>query len=303
MAQKTHPTVKIALLQGLDYGSASASLEATSGQIRRAAAEGAQIICTQELFNTPYFCVNQNVNNFDLAEPIPGPSTKALSALAQELKVVLIAALFEKRATGIYHNTAVCINADGELLGEYRKMHIPQDPGFEEKFYFSPGDLGYPVWKTAYGTIGVLICWDQWFPEAARMMALAGAEILFYPTAIGWLAEEKVALGSARHHAWETVQCGHAIANGCYLAAVNRVGIEGQTEFWGQSFVADFYGQVMERAPIDEDCILTVECDLRALELMRQTWPFFRDRRIDSYAGLTERALAVKERENDRHVS
>ncbi len=291
MARVTQPRVKIALLQGRDCGSAAANLEASCEQIRRAAAEGAQIICTQELFNTPYFCNNQAIENFELAEPIPGLSTKVLSALALELKVVLVAALFEKRGTGIYHNTAVCMDADGVMLGKYRKMHIPQDPGFEEKFYFSPGDLGYPVWETAYGKIGVLICWDQWFPEAARMMALAGAEILFYPTAIGWLPEEKAALGASQHHAWETVQCGHAIANGCYLAAVNRVGVEGQTEFWGQSFVADFYGQVMKRAPIDEVCILTAECDLRALESMRQTWPFFRDRRVDSYAGLSERSL------------
>ena len=291
MARVTQPRVKIALLPGRDCGSAAANLEASCEQIRRAAAEGAQIICTQELFNTPYFCNNQAIENFELAEPIPGLSTKVLSALALELKVVLVAALFEKRGTGIYHNTAVCMDADGVMLGKYRKMHIPQDPGFEEKFYFSPGDLGYPVWETAYGKIGVLICWDQWFPEAARMMALAGAEILFYPTAIGWLPEEKAALGASQHHAWETVQCGHAIANGCYLAAVNRVGVEGQTEFWGQSFVADFYGQVMKRAPIDEVCILTAECDLRALESMRQTWPFFRDRRVDSYAGLSERSL------------
>lgn len=291
MAQETPSKVKIALLQGRDYGSAAANLEASCEQIRRAAAEGARIICTQELFNTPYFCNNQEIKHFELAEPIPGLSTKVLSALALELKVVLVATLFEKRATGIYHNTAVCIDADGAMLGKYRKMHIPQDPCFEEKFYFSPGDLGYPVWETAYGTIGVLICWDQWFPEAARMMALAGAEILFYPTAIGWLPQEKAALGAAQHHAWETVQCGHAIANGCYLAAVNRVGVEGQTEFWGQSFVTDFYGQVMKRAPIDEVCILTAECDLLALESMRQTWPFFRDRRVDSYAGLSERSL------------
>jgi N-carbamoylputrescine amidase len=291
MIQKKPSKVKIALLQGRDSGSTTANLEATTSQIRRAAAAGAQIICTQELFNTPYFCINQDIQGFDLAEPIPGPSTEVLSALAAELEVVLVAALFEKRVAGIYHNTAVCIDADGALLGKYRKMHIPQDPGFEEKFYFSPGDLGYPVWETAYGTIGVLICWDQWFPEAARMMALSGAEILFYPTAIGWLAEEKAALGTAQHHAWETVQCGHAIANGCYLAAVNRVGLEGSTEFWGQSFVADFYGRVMQRAPIDETCILTAECDLQALEAMRQTWPFFRDRRVETYAGLCKRSL------------
>jgi N-carbamoylputrescine amidase len=295
MVQANKTKVQIALIQGRDYGSPIANLEYTEERIRYAAARGAQIICTQELFNTPYFCVNQDVNRFDMAESIPGPTTSVFSALAAELKVVLIGALFEKRASGIYHNTAVCFDADGRILGKYRKMHIPQDPGFEEKFYFTPGDLGYPVWQTAYGTIGVLICWDQWFPEAARMAALAGAEILFYPTAIGWLPEEKPELGEAQHHAWETVQCGHAVANGCYLAAVNRVGVEGKTEFWGQSFVSDFYGQVVARAPIDKDSIVEAECDLQALESMRQIWPFFRDRRVDSYGGLSERALESKE--------
>ena len=291
MTTESRSKVHIALIQGRDLGSPELNLEVTVDQIRSAAASGAQIICTQELFNTPYFCKNQEIENFKLAERIPGPTTALLSSLAAELGVVLIVAMFEQRGTGIYHNTAVCFDADGCLLGRYRKMHLPQDPGFEEKFYFTPGDLGFPVWKSRYGTIGVLICWDQWFPEAARLMALAGAEILFYPTAIGWLEEEKAALGTAQHHAWETVQCGHAVANGCYLAAVNRVGVEGQTEFWGQSFVSDFYGQVIARAPISEDCILKVECDLAALESMRQTWPFFRDRRVESYAGLTERAL------------
>lgn len=283
--------VSIALIQGRDLGDPELNLKITIEQIRKAAATGAQIICTQELFNTPYFCKHQETCNFERAESIPGPTTDIFSSLAAELKRVLIVALFEKRATGIYHNTAVCFDADGCLLGKYRKMHIPQDPGFEEKFYFSPGDLGYPVWETAYGTIGVLICWDQWFPEAARLMALAGAEILFYPTAIGWSPEEKLALGVAQHHAWETVQCGHAVANGCYLAAVNRVGFEEPIEFWGQSFVSDFYGQVVARAPSDEECILTAECDLAALEGMRQIWPFFRDRRVESYSGLSERAL------------
>ena len=280
-------SVKIALIQGREQGSKPANMNYSVKKIREAAAAGAQIICTQELFNTPYFCTSQKNENFELSEAIPGPTTDCLSELSKELKIVLIAALFEKRAKGIYHNTAICIDADGCLLGKYRKMHIPQDPGFEEKFYFTPGDLGYPVWETAYGKIGVLICWDQWFPEAARMAALAGAEILFYPTAIGWLSNEKSKLGKVQHHAWETVQCGHAVANGCYLAAVNRVGIEGQTEFWGQSFVSDFYGQVLVRAPIEKEAILYADCDLIALESMRQTWPFFRDRRPESYKGLT----------------
>lgn len=283
--------VRIALIQGREQGSQEADLAYTVKRIRETAADGAQIICTQELFNTPYFCRIQDPALFDLAEPIPGPTTDALRALAAELGVVIIAALFERRGPGVYHNTAAVIDADGSYLGKYRKMHIPQDPGFEEKFYFTPGDLGYKVWDTKFGRIGVLICWDQWYPEAARLSVLAGAEILFYPTAIGWLPEEKTELGEAQHAAWETVQRGHAVANACYVAAVNRVGTEGVTEFWGQSFVADFYGQVAERAPIADEHILIADCDLNALEDMRRIWPFFRDRRIDSYSDLTKRLV------------
>ena len=253
---------------------------------------GAQIICTQELFKTDYFCQSQGLESFQYAEAIPGPTTQDLQALAAELGVVLIASLFERMAAGLYYNTAVVIDADGRYLGKYRKQHIPQDPYFEEKFYFTPGDLGYPVWQTRFGTIGVLICWDQWYPEAARLMALAGAEIIFYPTAIGWLADEKAEQGSAQHSAWETVQRGHAVANGCYIATANRVGVEGAIEFWGQSFIADPYGQVMQRAPVTEEAILYADCDLSALESTRQTWPFFRDRRIDSYTNLQQRCLA-----------
>lgn len=284
-------TVRIALIQGREQGSKQADLDYTVDRIRMAAAGGAKIICTQELFNTPYFCTVQDPELFDLAEPIPGQTTDVLCELAAELGVVLIASLFERRAVGVYHNTAAIIDADGRYLGKYRKMHIPQDPGFEEKFYFTPGDLGYKVWDTAYGRIGVLICWDQWYPEAARAAALAGAEILFYPTAIGWLPEEKEALGEAQHTAWESVQRGHAVANGCYVAAVNRVGQEGETEFWGQSFVADYYGQVVERGSVSEEAILYSDCDLKGLEDMRRIWPFFRDRRIDSYAGLSRRMI------------
>lgn len=284
-------TVRIALIQGQEQGSAEADLAYTVERIREAAASGVQIVCTQELFNTPYFCRTQDTQFFDLAEPIPGATTQALEALAGELGIVIVASLFERRAAGIYHNTAVVIDADGQYLGKYRKMHIPQDPGFEEKFYFTPGDLGYKVWDTKFGKISVLICWDQWYPEAARMAALAGAEIIFYPTAIGWLPEEKAELGEAQHTAWETVQRGHAVANGCYVAAVNRTGNEGNTEFWGQSFVSDFYGQVVERAPISDTCILYADCDLKALEDMRRIWPFFRDRRIDTYEGIVERML------------
>jgi N-carbamoylputrescine amidase len=283
--------VRIALIQGREQGSAAADLSYTTARIREAAAAGAQIICTQELFNTPYFCRTQDPELFDLAEPIPGATTDALSAVAGELGVVIIASLFERRAAGVYHNTAAVIDADGSYLGKYRKMHIPQDPGFEEKFYFTPGDLGYKVWDTKFGKISVLICWDQWYPEAARMAALAGAEIIFYPTAIGWLPEEKAELGTAQHTAWETVQRGHAVANGCYIAAVNRTGHEGDTEFWGQSFVADSYGQIIQRAPISEEYILLADCDLKKLEDTRRIWPFFRDRRIDSYNDITQRMI------------
>ncbi len=284
-------TVRIGLIQGREQGSKQADLDYTVARIREAAAEGARVICTQELFNTPYFCRTQETALFDLAEPVPGPTTDVLAALAGELAVVIIASLFERRGPGVYHNTAAVMDADGSYLGKYRKMHIPQDPGFEEKFYFTPGDLGYKVWETRFGKIGVLICWDQWYPEAARLAALAGAEILFYPTAIGWLPEEKAGLGEAQHSAWETVQRGHAVANGCYVAATNRVGTEGVTEFWGQSFVADFYGQVVKRAPVAEEAVLLADCDLKALEDMRRIWPFFRDRRIDSYGSVTQRMI------------
>ena len=284
-------TVRISLIQGREQGSPGDNLDYTTARIREAAADGAQIVCTQELFNTPYFCRSQDPALFDLAEPVPGPTTDALGVLAAELGVVIIAALFERRGPGVYHNTAAVMDADGSYLGKYRKMHIPQDPGFEEKFYFTPGDLGYPVWDTKFGKIGVLICWDQWYPEAARLSALAGAEIIFYPTAIGWLPEEKTELGEAQHAAWETVQRGHAVANACYVAAVNRTGSEGETEFWGQSFVADFYGRVMERSPVEDEHVLVADCDLKALEDMRRIWPFFRDRRIDSYSDITKRLI------------
>ncbi len=291
MSSTHSASVRIALIQGREQGSKQADLDTTIRRIREAAAGGAQIICTQELFNTPYFCRTQDTELFNLAEPIPGPATDALVAVARELGVVIIGSLFERRAAGVYHNTAAVIDADGSYLGKYRKMHIPQDPGFEEKFYFTPGDLGYKVWDTRFGKISVLICWDQWYPEAARLAALAGAEILFYPTAIGWLPEEKAEFGEAQHTAWETVQRGHAVANGCYVAAINRTGTEGETEFWGQSFVSDFYGQIMERAPVDAEAIVFADCDMKALEEMRRIWPFFRDRRIDSFGGLTRRMI------------
>ena len=280
---------KVALIQMASNPSQAINISRTEQSIREAAANGAQIICTQELFTTPYFCKTENCKEFNTAVPVPGYLTDAQCQLAKELGIVLVASGFEKRATGLYHNTAWVIDADGTFLGKYRKMHIPQDPGFEEKFYFTPGDLGYKAFKTRFGTIGVLICWDQWFPEAARLTALQGAEILFYPTAIGWLPDEKPILGEPQHCAWETVQRGHAVANGCYVCAINRVGFEGDTEFWGQSFVSDFYGQVIARASVSQEMILYADLDLNALEDHRRIWPFFRDRRIDTYNGITQR--------------
>jgi N-carbamoylputrescine amidase len=222
---------------------------------------------------------------------MPGPTTQSMQSLAKELGVVIIVPMFEKRGPGLYHNTVAVIDADGSYLGKYRKMHIPQDPGFEEKFYFTPGDLGYKVWDTKFGRIGVLICWDQWYPEAARMAALAGAEIIFYPTAIGWLSSEKAELGKAQHTAWETVQRGHAVANGCFVAAVNRTGPQDDTEFWGQSFVANPYGEIVAKASVEREETLIVPCDLQVVEDFRRIWPFFRDRRVDTYAPLTKRYL------------
>ncbi len=283
--------VTLGLVQSKAYSSKEASLERHVALIRDAAMAGAQIVCLQELFLTEYFCKGEVTERFDLAEAVPGPTTEALCSLAKELGIVIIASLFEKRGPGLYHNTAAVIDADGSYLGKYRKMHIPEDPGFNEKFYFTPGDLGYKVWDTKYGRIGVLICWDQWYPEAARLAALGGAEIIFYPTAIGWLKSEKEALGSAQHTAWETVQRGHAVANGCFVAAVNRVGVEDDTEFWGQSFVANPYGEIVDKASVSREEVMVVPCDLRSVEDFRRIWPFFRDRRIDTYAPLTKRYL------------
>lgn len=285
---------KIALIQLRAAADKKTNTMRTERSIREAAANGAQIICTQELFNTEYFCRTQDPDCFALADTLPSSLTEQHQALAKELGVVLIASGFEKRATGLYHNSAWVIDADGSFLGIYRKMHIPQDPSFEEKFYFTPGDLGFRVWNTAFGKIGVLICWDQWYPEAARLTALQGAEILFYPTAIGWLPEEKEELGAAQHCAWETVQKGHGVANACYIAAVNRVGTEGETEFWGQSFVSDYFGQIVERASVSEEEILYADIDLEKLEEHRRMWPFFRDRRIDAYGDLDQRFIDTK---------
>ena len=283
-------SVRVGLIQLTAEDTPAANVRKTLPRIEEAAAKGAQIIGLQEMFTTKYFCVTQDPKNFDLAEPIEtGPSVTELAKAAKRLGVVIVAPLFEARGSEVYHNTAAVIDADGTVLGKYRKMHIPQDPGFEEKFYFTPGDLGFRTWKTAHGDIGVLICWDQWYPEAARLTALGGAQILFYPTAIGWLPEEKAALGKAQHNAWETVQRGHGVANGCYVAATNRVGTEGRTQFWGQSFVSDPYGEIVARASVEKEEILLADCDLVKQREFRRIWPFFRDRRIDAYGDLTRR--------------
>ena len=275
------------------------NLNKTVNLIKEASSKGANIVCTQELFKTPYFCQTEDWDNFKLAEEINKNSEtiKILSSVAYENNVVIIASLFEKRADGIYHNTAVVIDADGKYLGKYRKMHIPDDPHFYEKFYFTPGDLGYKVFKTKYAKIGVLICWDQWFPEAARLTAMKGAEIIFYPTAIGWLTDEKEEFGNSQFNAWETIQKSHAVANGCFVASVNRVGFEKSPdgnsgiEFWGQSFVSNQYGEIISKGSQDEEEIIISEIDLSTIDETRITWPFFRDRRIDSYQELTKRWL------------
>jgi N-carbamoylputrescine amidase len=263
--------------------------------VERAARGGAQIICTQELFRSQYFCQSEDYKYFELAEPIPGPTTQAFQELAKATQVVIIASLFEKRTSGLYHNTAAVIDADGSLLGIYRKMHIPDDPLYYEKFYFTPGDLGFRAWQTRYGKIGVLICWDQWYPEAARLTALQGAEILFYPTAIGWHPREKAQLGERQYSAWETIQRSHAIANGCYVVVPNRVGHEKLAgegiEFWGQSFVAGTSGEILGRAGAAENETLVVPLDLAKVDDTRLHWPFLRDRRIDAYTGLTQRLI------------
>ena len=271
--------------------------------LEQAARQGAQIICTQELFATQYFCQVEDHRFFKLAETIPGPSTDAISKLARKHKVTVIASLFEKRADGLYHNTAAVIGPDGSILGLYRKMHIPDDPLYYEKFYFTPGDTGFRCWRTEQANIGVLICWDQWFPEAARLTAIQGAQILFYPTAIGWHPAEKQQYGQTQHESWELIQRSHAVANGCFVVVPNRVGLEkiqgpdgryvneDGIEFWGQSFVAGPNGQVLARASVDREQVLVVPCDLERVEFSRTHWPFLRDRRIDAYGDLTRRFI------------
>jgi N-carbamoylputrescine amidase len=287
--------VKIGLIQTACSSDPAANLDKTLAAAEHAVGQGAQIICTQELFRSQYFCQSEDHKFFELAEPIPGPSTVAFQQFSKTRSVVVIASLFEKRAPGLYHNTAVIIDADGTLLGRYRKMHIPDDPLYYEKFYFTPGDLGFRTWQTRYAKIGVLICWDQWYPEAARLTALQGAEILFYPTAIGWHPNERAQLGEQQHGAWETVQRGHAIANGCFLAAPNRIGHEKLAgdgiQFWGQSFVAGPSGELLARASADREETLIVPLDLAKLDTTRTHWPFLRDRRIDAYGDLTRRLI------------
>lgn len=287
---------EIGLIQMRCSQDPSENLDSAIALIREAATQGAQIICLPELFKTVYFCQEENHKYFQYAEPIPGPTTERLSALAKELQVVIVASLFERRAAGLYHNTAAVIDADGTLLGIYRKMHIPDDPLFYEKFYFTPGDLGFRSWQTKYAQVGVLVCWDQWYPEAARLTALRGAEVIFYPTAIGWHPSEKAEFGERQHSSWETVQRGHAIANGCYVAVPNRVGYEAPAagdglEFWGRSFVADPAGQILARANGEKPEVVIVSIDPKALDTQRTHWPFLRDRRIEAYAELTKRFI------------
>ena len=281
----------LGLIQMSAGESPEANLAAVLPRIRAAARKGAQIICLQELFRSRYFCQIEDQRNFKLAETIPGPSTEALEKVARETKTVIVASLFEKRSAGIYHNTAVIIDADGSIAGKYRKMHIPDDPLYYEKFYFTPGDLGFPSFQTRYAKLGVLVCWDQWFPEAARLMALGGAQILFYPTAIGWIPKEPRAVAQTQRSAWEVIQRSHAVANGVYVAAVNRVGREGKLRFWGHSFVAGPFGEIIARAGGERDEIIIAKCDLIRIEETRQSWPFLRDRRIDAYGSLQSRFI------------
>jgi N-carbamoylputrescine amidase len=289
------PALTVGLIQMECGTDPDANLEKAVERVRQAAHAGAQIICLPELFRSQYFCQRHDPALFDLAEPIPGPSTERLSRVARDTGAVVLASLFEKRTEGVYHNTAAVLDADGSLLGLYRKMHIPHDPLYYEKYYFTPGDLGFKSFATRHGKLGVLICWDQWFPEGARLTALKGAHILFYPTAIGWHPAEKAEFGAAQHQAWELIQRAHAVANGVFVAAVNRVGHEGPPdgglEFWGASFVADPFGSVLKRASHDREEVLVCPCDLGRLEDVRRNWPFLRDRRIDAYGDLTRRVV------------
>ena len=284
--------VNIGLIQMTCTADVQENIDKTIIKIREAADKGAQIICLQELFSSLYFCDVEDHENFKLGEAIPGPTTVKMQAIAKELGVVLIVSLFEKRAQGLYHNTAAIIDADGSYLGKYRKMHIPDDPGYYEKFYFTPGDLGYKVWETKFGKIGVLICWDQWYPEAARITSLMGADILFYPTAIGWDLDEKDhIINQEQYDAWQTIQRSHAVANGLYVISVNRIGIEANQKFWGGSFVANPHGRLLYLASHDQEEVHVETIDLDKTEYYRTTWPYLRDRRIDSYEPIVKRFI------------
>jgi len=290
-AAHTPQAVRLGLVQMTCSEAKQQNVDKALARIAEAAARGAQVICLQELFHNQYPCQTEDHARFADAEPIPGPTTHVLAEAAKRHGVVIVGSLFERRAAGLYHNTAIVLDADGSLRGLYRKMHIPDDPWFYEKFYFTPGDLGFRSHPTRFGRVGVCVCWDQWFPEAARLTALSGAEILFYPTAIGWLPDEKERFGASQHAAWETMMRSHAVANGVFVAAPNRVGCEGQLQFWGASFVADPYGQVLARASHDAEEIVLADCDLSLVDVARTHWPFLRDRRIDAYAGLLKRFL------------
>jgi N-carbamoylputrescine amidase len=285
--------VKVGLVQMSCSGDAKSNMDKAIAGIKDAAAKGANIVCLQELFTSLYFCDVEDYENFKLAEPVPGPSTDILSTVAKEAGVVVIASLFEKRAQGLYHNTTAVLDADGSYLGKYRKMHIPDDPAYFEKFYFTPGDLGYKMFETKYGKIGVLICWDQWYPEASRLTALMGAEILFYPTAIGWATSQDEATNTEQYNAWQTIQRSHAVANGVHVVSVNRVGLEqnGAMKFWGGSFVANPFGSLIVKATHDQEEVIVTELDLSKTDSYRTHWPFLRDRRIDSYGDIVKRFI------------
>jgi N-carbamoylputrescine amidase len=290
MAARNH-IVNIGLIQMRCTAQPLANLKKGLAFVEKAARRGAHIVCLPELFRSLYFCQTEDHGQFALAESIPGPTTAALGPLARKHRITIIGSIFEKRSPGVYHNTAVVIGPNGKLVGKYRKMHIPDDPLYYEKFYFTPGDLGFQSFPTKRANIGTLVCWDQWYPEGARLTALKGAQILFYPTAIGWHLAEKKQFGQKQHEAWVTIQRSHAIANGVFVAAANRIGLEGTVQFWGGSFVCDPFGEVVAKAGHDNEEVLIVKCDLRKIEETRQHWPFLRDRRIDAYGGITQRLL------------
>lgn len=289
--------LKVGLVQQTCVASRETNIEKSIAAIRRCAAQGAQLVALQELHTGLYFCQTEEPRHFDLAETIPGPSTETFRVLAKELSIVIVISLFEQRAPGLYHNTAVVLERDGTVAGKYRKMHIPDDPGYYEKFYFTPGDLGFTPIRTSVGTLGVLVCWDQWYPEAARLMSIAGADMLIYPTAIGWDPQDPASEKNRQREAWMTIQRSHAIANGIPILSINRVGFEssssgeGGIQFWGSSFVAGCQGELLAQADSDGDCDLVVELDGKRSETVRRIWPFLRDRRIDAYGGLSARFL------------